>query len=338
MSIQEIKYILNNDNLAKFLLVLVFLLIIITIPVAIAIAFPLLKSKLSAKNKIYLYAFSTGFFTVLALFGFMREALEISSIFSAKTFGANNTNKIYLVNIGVVAGGALMGLIFAYCVKFFISYKIHKKLLMNKKTSIFVHEHDLGTDSHHTHEHADHIFNRDDSIESAENALTKKTESKLKIIALLLILTHRIPEGFILGYNLNLIFEDKSSGLTIAFIISLILHLIPEEMIFYYRLRDSGFSKWKSLALSILFLLLFFPFMMFGIYFGSSINEHWWIRALMQSSIGGIFIFTSLVEFFPEFYHNNMDKKKWYITIVWLLIGIIFSIFVLSFHTHGQGL
>ncbi|ADE19535.1 ZIP family metal transporter [Mycoplasma crocodyli] len=338
MDLQYIKFLIGNDYLSKFLLVITFLAIILAIPILISLAFPLFKSTLSRKWKIYLYAFSTGFFTVLALFGFMRESLEISSLYSAKTFGANSYNKIYLVNIGVVAGGAFIGLVFAFGIKFLISYKINKKLLQSRKMSIFVHQHDEGTDHVHTHEHPDYVFNRNDSLESAEEALTKKTEGKLKLIALLLILTHRLPEGFILGYNLNLLFEGKANGLTIAFIVSLILHLIPEELIFYYRLRDAGFGRWKALGFSIGFLMLFLPFMLLGIYFGSSINDHWWLRGMMQSTIGGIFVFTALVEFFPEFYHYNLEKKRWYKVILSLLIGILFSIFVLSFHVHGQGI
>lgn len=331
----RIRFILNNDSLGRFLLVLVTLLIVLIIPILVSLAFPLFKNKLTDKSKVYLYAFSTGFFATLGLFGFMRESLEVSSIFAASIYGANDLTSIYLSNIGIVAGGALIGLTFAFVIKFWISHNISKKLLKNSKLGVFIHQHDHGTEKEHTHEHPTFIFNRDDKLMAAESALAKKTESKLKIIALLLLLTHRIPEGFIMGYNLNLLFESKSGSLTIAFFISFIIHLIPEEMVFYYRLRDAGYGKWQALFMAIGFLFLFFPFMLIGVYFGSEIQAQWWLRGMLYSAVGGIFIFTALIEFFPEFYHTNFDKKRWYKVVLFLLLGIIFSVFVLSFHTHG---
>ncbi|UWV77736.1 hypothetical protein [Mycoplasmopsis cynos] len=62
----------------------------------------------------------------------------------------------------------------------------------------------------HLHAHDVVISNSQDRIEIVDQTLFKKTESKLKIIALLLLLTHRIPEGLLLGYNLSLFIPNDS--------------------------------------------------------------------------------------------------------------------------------
>ncbi|UWV92450.1 ZIP family metal transporter [Mycoplasmopsis cynos] len=63
---------------------------------------------------------------------------------------------------------------------------------------------------------------------------------------------------------------------------------------------------------------------------GSIINDAG--KAIMFAAIGGIFIFTALVEFFPEIYHINFDKKKWIFTLIVLFLGILVAAFILSFH------
>ncbi|WAM07599.1 ZIP family metal transporter [Mycoplasmopsis cynos] len=159
-------------------------------------------------------------------------------------------------------------------------------------------------DSHnHLHAHDVVISNSQDRIEIVDQTLFKKTESKLKIIALLLLLTHRIPEGLLLGYNLSLFIPNDSGeaffSITTRHFLSLVLHLIPEEVIFYVRLKDAGFKPIKALLLSFLGLSLFLPFMIIGMFVGSIINDAG--KAIMFAAIGGIFIFTALVEFFLKF-------------------------------------
>lgn len=330
----------GSQNWSKFIIVLIFLFALLIIPLIISFIFPLFKSRLNSRSKVLLYAFTTGFFIVMSTFGFIRESLEISSINAAiiipndPSFTEHRDLYIYLYNVFLVGGGVLFGVVFAYFVKYVISYRINKALMSNKKTRVFIHEHSDEQGHTHTHKHDDYIFNREDSNEIAEKTLIDKVEAKLKIIALILLLTHRIPEGLLLGYNLNLLVQNRSNSLSVAFIISLILHLIPEELVFYYRLRDGGYSKWNSLLISFLGLMLFFPFMLIGIYSGDIINQNWEIRSIIFSTIGGIFLFTSLVEFFPEFYHTDTDKKTWLSVITCLFIGVIFAVIILSIHKH----
>ncbi|WP_117275060.1 ZIP family metal transporter [Mycoplasmopsis edwardii] len=330
--------------LSQLFLIFIFLGAMLFIPVLIALFLPVIGKKLKKTFSIYVYSFSTGFFIVLATFGFLREALENSNLFVNTTFGLNVAKvTLYGYNILFVVGGLILGIAFSFFIKFVISYKFNKKLLASKRLSVFVHEHSVedGHTHDHTHSHEDFIFNNDDKLEIADQALFKKTETRLKVIALLLLLTHRIPEGLLLGYNLSLfvpnsIGEVKSniSSITTAYFLSLILHLIPEEVVFYVRLKDAGYSPIKALLLSFLGLSLFLPFMIIGMYAGGSINNAG--KSLIYASVSGIFLFTSLVEFFPEFYHVNFSKKSWILTIVTLFLGVILAAFVLSFHTHSH--
>ncbi|EIE40192.1 ZIP family metal transporter [Mycoplasmopsis canis] len=329
----------NNETLSKLLLILIFLAAMLCVPVLIALFLPFLNKYLKKNFSIYVYAFSTGFFIVLAAFGFLRESLENANLYvSAAFLGQYAKTTLYGYNILFVVGGLIIGIIFSFFVKFVISYKFNKKLLASKSLSVFIHEHreEDGHSHHHTHKHEDFIFNSEDMIEIADSTLFKKAEAKLKIIALLLLLTHRIPEGLLLGYNLSLFVPNEigvvNYSITTAYFLSLILHLIPEEIVFYIRLKDAGYTPIKALLLSFLGLILFLPFMVIGMFVGSSIGFSG--KALVYSAVAGIFLFTSLVEFFPEFYHVNFSKNKWILTIVVLFIGVILAAFVLSFHEH----
>ncbi|APJ38335.1 ZIP family metal transporter [Mycoplasmopsis pullorum] len=335
--------IMTSATVANLVAVVFFLLILILIPALIGLILPLFKNKLNNKTKVYMYSFVTGFFLVMSLFGFLREALEQTStsgaLWLSSKFPNSSSNWIYLVNIAIILGGFVVGVLFAFVVKFVISYRLNKKILSSKsKIAAFVHVHEHGDDKHE-HVHPDFIFNREDTISASEKVIVEKSESKLKIIALILLLTHRIPEGFILGYSINnLIAGQGNSDISLAFIISLILHLIPEEIVFYYRLREAGFSSWKAFFVSLIALLLFLPFMLAGSLLAPYIASSylWWAKALMFAFISAIFLFTSLVEFFPEFYHSNFDKKSWIKVICSLFVGIMFCVFILLFHKHGS--
>lgn len=45
--------------------------------------------------------------------------------------------------------------------------------------------------------------------------------------------------------------------------------------------------------------------MLIGIYVGDFINS--FLKSFIYAGIGGVFLFTSLVEFFPEFYHEDFQ-------------------------------
>ncbi|WLP85314.1 ZIP family metal transporter [Mycoplasma seminis] len=415
MSLQDLYIKLSTDvgseGLATFIVVLVTLLCLLVIPTLLSLILPLfhkLKDKKFRNFTFYLYAFSTGFFLILATFGFLRESIEVSShgVHDHVPGAADNNNIVFGYNIATIVSGLLIGILFSFTLKFVITYRINKVLKKDKNLNVFVHEHgedhdhahghehhhhaprewslleaektivnkpavlfydgsskhlktyslkektakkysgaviydsnsyvhkhDHGTYSH-VHTHPDYIFNQEENLAQAEETIIHKSEPKMKLIALMLLLTHRIPEGILLGYNLSLATTGKTNNLTTAYFLSLILHLIPEESIFYFRLREAGFSKIKSLLLSFLGLSLFLPFMLIGAYVGRSIDQLWWLKAMTFAAIAGIFLFTSIVEFIPEFYHNHMPKKKWFKVLLSLFIGIIVAVAILSFHAH----
>ncbi|MHA3826075.1 ZIP family metal transporter [Mycoplasma sp. BRA285] len=375
----------GNEALATFIIVLCTLLVLLVIPTLLSFILPLfhrLKDRKFKNFTFYLYAFSTGFFIALALFGFLRESIETSSHGALQHMpGAQeNQNIVYGMNIATVVTGLIVGLLFSFTLKFVITYRINKALKKDKNMSVFVHEHGDHDHDHnhahahhlennkkallqakkniansaeltlytgdkyihhhnhknhaHDHSHPDYIFGQEENLAQAEQAIIYKTSPKMKVIALLLLITHRIPEGILLGYNLSLAMEGRANNLTTAYFISLILHLFPEESIFYFRLREAGFSKIKALLLSFLGLSLFLPFMLIGAYAGAKINDLWWLKASMFSAIAGIFLFTSIVEFIPEFYHNHIAKKNWFFVLFSLFVGIIIAVFILSFHSH----
>ncbi|CCP24408.1 ZIP family metal transporter [Mycoplasmopsis cynos] len=332
---------INIGWLSQIILILIFLGAMLCVPIFIGLFFPIIGRNFKKSYSIYIHAFSTGFFLVLATFGFLRESLESASLFAFAKKGADVSQyTIYAYNILLIISGLIIGLIFSFVVKFVISYKLNKKLLGSKQLSSFIHEHTIeeGHSHNHLHAHDVVISNSQDRIEIVDQTLFKKTESKLKIIALLLLLTHRIPEGLLLGYNLSLFIPNDSGeaffSITTAYFLSLVLHLIPEEVIFYVRLKDAGFSPIKALLLSFLGLSLFLPFMIIGMFVGSIINDAG--KAIMFAAIGGIFLFTALVEFFPEIYHINFNKKKWIFTLIVLFLGILVAAFILSFHSHSH--
>ncbi|AAZ43784.1 ZIP family metal transporter [Mycoplasmopsis synoviae] len=329
----------NTDvNIVKFAGVLIFAAILLVVPLIIALVFPLIKKKLNSDKKIYLYAFSSGFFIMLATIGFIKEGLE-NAIDGADRYieinRINNHNVSFGIVIPIMTGGIILGIAISYLVKYVFISRFNKVLSKDKKASILVHDHGHG-DHKHKDKHPDFIFNQSDNIEVASKVInSEKTSQKVKIVALVLLLTHRVFVGLLFGWSINQLIEGSTSNLTWAFIISFWLHLIPEELVFYYRLREAGYSRWKSFTFSVLGLSILIPFMIIGVYGANFIESLWWLRSLLYTAIGGIFLFNSLVEFFPEFYHVHFIKqKKWHYTLLFLFAGIILGVFILSFHMH----
>ncbi|MGP1451625.1 MAG: ZIP family metal transporter [Metamycoplasmataceae bacterium] len=305
-----------NKIIAKLWLVIIASFLLLILPVLIALIFPLFKEKLSKKATTYLYAFMSGFFLTMALFGFLRESLEISSL-SAQGKGYS-TNKVYLWNILLIGLGIISGIGLALGIKFFIEKVINKKL----KNNFLLHS--------HNYEHSEDEAHSHETIE-------EKPKNYSKLVALILLLTHRIPEGFLIGVSLNAIYNGSTSNMNLAFLISFILHLIPEELVFYYRQREMGFSKKKSIGISIGLLFLFLPAIFLGIYSGEAINNLWQLAAFIEAFIAGIFIFTSIFEFLPEFAFEKYELKIKYSILIFVVLGIALSAIILSIHSHGNG-
>ncbi|MCE6115509.1 ZIP family metal transporter [Mycoplasmopsis agalactiae] len=321
-----------NQPLAIFIAILVVFVLIAIIPFLVNLIFAFTKEKLNSKGTVLLYAFMCGFFLTMATFGFLKESLEISSINTSAIL--NSDFKIYGWNILVVVGGLIIGIGFAALVRQLVRKSINSKIATDKSARLFLHSHDIGHD-HGDMDHHEHEIAPSHDIQISSNAQSKPA---YKLVAILLLLLHRIPEGFLIGFIISGIESKGITSTSVAFLISLILHLIPEQVLFYYRQREMGWSRAKALFISTLCLFLFLPAMLLGGYLGKHIYSIWQLRAMVQSFIAGIFIFISILEFLPEFYHAHHDKKLFFWTIFVFMVGIIFCAFVLAFHKHGQGI
>ncbi|MCT4469360.1 ZIP family metal transporter [Mycoplasma sp. HS2188] len=322
-----------SETGTKFIFGLIVSILLLSIPILVALFVPLFIKKPKKEFSIYLYSFITGMFIILGSFGYLREAIEITSRGSGLKGNNIPTSNIYLYNILIIVGGSLLGIISAFTIKYIVYATIKRKY--NLKNSIFVHTHEAGHhhgELEHQHTHGDHIWNNNDLAEVE----TKQYKKKNKWTALILLLGHRIPEGLLIGISLfNLIHNQNVSAVSIAFFISFVMHTIPEEIVFYYRQREMGIKPIYAVLNSIAGLSLIIPFIFIGVFGAEFLEKIPALKAFIMATVGSVMVFTAMVEFLPEFYHNNLEKKKWFITLLMFFLGIIFTIFVLSFHTHG---
>ncbi|UUD36793.1 Uncharacterised protein [Mycoplasmopsis californica] len=323
---------IHNQNLTFFIFGLIVSLALISIPILVAIFAPLIIKKPQKQLSIYIYAFVTGMFLILGSFGYLREAIEITS----KGYNlASSQNQIYLGNILIVFGGALLGVVIAFYIKLIVWWVIKRKTHL--QNSVFVHVHGVGHhdgEEEHTHVHDNVIFNKNDIVELPK---AQEQNSKNKWTALILLLGHRIPEGLLIGLSLyRLMMGYQNAAISVAFFISFVLHTVPEEIIFFYRQREMGIKPIVAVFNSIGAIALLIPFIFIGIYSAEYIMNEPFIQAFIMATVGSIMLFTALIEFLPEFYHHKMNKKLWLTTIALLFVGILFTILILCFHVHGQ--
>jgi hypothetical protein len=82
------------------------------------------------------------------------------------------------------------------------------------------------------HDHSHLIYNMND------------VNPKSKVFALILLMSHRIPGGLIIGFLIsNIQHHGQVSTVDIIFLVTFILHIIPEELILYYRQMEMGVKK-----------------------------------------------------------------------------------------------
>ncbi|MGL5521745.1 MAG: ZIP family metal transporter [Metamycoplasmataceae bacterium] len=281
---------------------------------------PVIKPTLSKKASIYLYSFSSGFFIILGIFGFLFEAKEqigewshMNNISTAQEWG---------ISIGILGGGLLLVLLSTLGLKYFISKKFNQKSLTEQNHD---HKNDL---LEHTHNHEMLVFNNNDI-----NPKTKK-------FALSLILSHRIPGGLITGILISDIANSATLNITqILFLITFVLHIIPEELIFYYRQIEMGINKWKASFNSFLGTAILIPFIFIGAYSAEAISkfEAWdIISAFINVCVGGFFIFIAIVEFIPEYLHRKIETKTFYNSMIFLIFGIVICVIIFSLHSHPE--
>ncbi len=283
---------------------------VIGIPLIYGICLPIFKPKMSAKATKYLYAFSSGFFIMMSTVLFIGE----SKTHLEEEFNVIFSNDIVLskaITGIVIASLVLVGLLFSLGLKYFFA-KHYKGRAIN-------------TNENHKHDHDELIFNLNDH------------NPKSKAFAIFFLLSHRIPDGLIIG---TLATQIAKSGnidpVNIIFLCSFVVHIIPEELIIYYRQIEMNISVKKATINSLIAVCSIIPLIILGsVITWFSLDNEFAIH-IVQLISASFLLFISIVEFIPEFIHDVKKGKEWYIVILIWIIGIAIGIFVLSFHDHSS--
>ena len=288
---------------------------VVGIPVLYGALLPILKPQLSKQTSRYLYAFSSGFFMILATVGFLADSKEALGNFFGTQF--DNIGLVYTMVAIVLASVVVFALSMALLAK----YKFVKRL-QGQDESAFV--------AGHEHDHI--IFNNSDY------------NPKSKKLALFLLLSHRMPGGLILGLlAASIASANGQINLeNILFLIVFVIHIVPEELIMYYRQIEIGISRWKAVRNSIFSTLFLVPFIIIGATVAFSLPTdsqslavvNGIVMPIVQALAASFLLFTSMIEFFPEFLHHKLNGREWYKTIILFIIGIIVALIILAFHKH----
>ncbi|WP_412031707.1 hypothetical protein [Metamycoplasma buccale] len=313
----NIKTLSGNLELTIFVNLLIYILILLAVPALFLTIISFFKFKISGKKTIYLYAFSTGMFLIIGSAGFIKEGIILleqwfhdkGSNGGLKYTGGSTTLEQTFIAL-IVGISSLIGL----------TIVILGRYLFVKKSKTEPHEH------HSDHAHSDHLI----TFRDIDNP-------KAAWMAILMLLSHRIIDGLVLGFS---VYQMSGSGYTnanVALIVTFNLHILLEIVIVYYRQIQYGETKKKAILYSFLTLLLLIPIMFIGAFLGKYIDRVGWLLPSLQIMGGAVIVFASVIELVPEFIHyRNEGVKTIYGTLITLAVAIIFTLVILSFHTHSQ--
>ncbi len=295
---------------------LILALVIVLVPILVAFIIPLFEHrKGQLRSTVYLYAFTAGFFVVLGLFGEANEGRELAAD-AAAAADPGNFWLAFGYQAAVLLPGGIIGLGGALTFKYLINKKMG-----NFRSDSLVDPHDSHPPNHnHPHVH-EFLFNRQNRAKA----------NRSKTTAIYLVLSHRLAAGLFLGYIINQVvmanYQTQTPvnppGINLAFFVAFFLHLVPEEAIIYYRQREMGVRRSRSILNSILMVLVLVPFIFLGANIGAFVVDLWWLNGIIHVVVGVLFTFTALVEFFPEIVQEAKNQRKWYITILWVIMGIL---------------
>lgn len=280
-------------------------LIVIFIPFLITLFFWLFKIKLNKSKMVYLYAFTTGLLLILSCFGFLKESyVNLEQYFHDKE---NYISTIII--IAIMSFGIILGLLFGIVSKLIFLFK-SKRQCKNHKNNI----------------HGDCAFD-DEKIIKDNN----------KLVGIFLIIFHKSIDGLSLGFlqyeSTGQLMELNNLGIIAGFII----HIIPMTIVMYYFMLDKNDYKKPFIILlkSTSTNLVIVPFIFLGILISTSINNIYWLMPFLLCVSGGSLLFTSIMELAPEFLHkHHLCTKEWFFVILWLSIGVVFSIALTLVHKH----
>lgn len=282
---------------------------VIGVPLIYGICLPIFKPRISPRAYKYLYAFSSGFFIMMSTVLFIGESKthleeEFITIFSDNIVLAKTITGIMIASL------ILVGLLFSLGLKYFFAKHFKGKAINYENET--------------KHDHDELIFNLNDH------------NPKSKAFAIFFLLSHRIPDGLIIG---TLATQIAKSGdinpVNIVFLCSFLIHIIPEELIIYYRQIQMNIPVKKATINSLIAVCSIIPLIILGsVITWFSLNNEFAIH-VVQLIAASFLLFISIVEFIPEFIHDvKTNGKEWYIIILIWIIGIAIGIFVLSFHDH----
>lgn len=287
-----------NDGLSLFLNLLVFSIVILAITMAINCLIILIRPKIRENTNFYLYSFSTGLLVIIGTVGLLSE-------------GYSNAQAAYphdsLLAVTILLCGGLAGFIFTVVLRFFLATKISPKHL-----------------HHELHDHSDHIINATD-IDNPKAAW----------LVIGLLLAHRSIDGFMLGSIIPKLMAHKP--LNLGFMIVFFIHIIFEVVFIYYRQIQYGQKKWKALLHNFYTLVALVVIIFVGGFLYDSVEKVGWIIPFANGFGGIIITFVTILEIVPEFIHfRNINAKKWYVTIIWFGIGLLFALAMVLYERNGS--
>ncbi|MCV3733621.1 ZIP family metal transporter [Mycoplasma enhydrae] len=303
----------NNFELILFINLIIYILILVALPLVVMGFLALIKPekiKSNEKSLIYLYAFSTGMFLMLGAFGFLREGYEMAHNFTHSKY-FNQTEMIRTITVmGIMGISSLIG----------FSIVIGGRYLFVKKSKIDPHS------KHEEHNHSDHLI----SFRDIDNP-------KAAWLAILMLLSHRIIDGFFIGYTIfKIVAKGNSFSSATLLLVTFTLHILFEIVIVYFRQIQYGEKIGKAVLYNFLTFLAIVPFIFLGAYTGTFLGKRFeWILSGILVMGGVIVIFTSIFELVPEFIHiRNKDTKVLYKTLITFAAAIILTIMLLALHRH----
>ena len=308
----------NNFELTIFVNLLIYSLILFSVPLIFMGLLSCFKIKINKKATIYMYAFSTGMFLIIGAAGFIKEGYigletwfhDSSAIGGYQYTGGNvRIEQSFIAIIVLVTAFLGLGIVI-----------LSKYLIAKKSKNVELHK------DHAEHGHSDHII----SFNDIDNP-------KAAWVAILMMLSHRIIDGLVLGISVYQLTANGISKANLGLIITFNIHLLLEVVLVYYRQLQYGEKKGKAILFNFITLLLIVPIMFIGAFLGKYINKVGWLMPSWEIFGGVIIVFMAIVELVPEFIHfRNEDRKTIFTTLTLLALGIIITLIMLSFHTHSQ--
>lgn len=306
---------MDNINLAIFINLLIYSGLLLALPIIFTLIISKFKPKLSKVGTFYLYAFSSAILLMVGTVGLIGEGIEGFRDFIETNQTITSLNSAYKILIAIfsVAGASFLGLLFVIGLRY-LFVKRFGELHIN----------------HSFHQHNDHIFNENEIDVIHQQSNTKKQA----LLVIILLLTHRTIDGFILGSSVAHI-TNESTKLNIGLLVIFNIHIILEVIIVYYRQIQYGEKKKKAVLYTILTLVMIVPIMFVGAFINKYLQAIGWFLPLVSISGGSILSFVSVIELAPEFIHfKKTETKTWYKILAFFALGIVLSVTLIILDAH----